>query len=143
MTEQEFKEQITMLLGGRAAEELIFGSVTNGASDDLQRATDIAERMVTIYGMSKHLGPLAYDKTGGANFLGNGSSSPRRLVSGETAKAIDEEVRQIVEASYQKALAILSHNRDLLEEITAKLLSTEVIEGEVLQELLNRSIVVS
>jgi cell division protease FtsH len=143
MTEQEFKEQITMLLGGRAAEELIFGSVTNGASDDLQRATDIAERMVTIYGMSKHLGPLAYDKTGGANFLGNGSSSPRRLVSGETAKAIDEEVRQIVEASYQKALAILSHNRDLLEEITAKLLSTEVIEGEVLQELLNRSIVIS
>jgi cell division protease FtsH len=68
MTETEFKEQITMLLGSRAAEELIFGSVTNGASDDLRRATDIAERMVTIYGMSKSLGHLAYDKTGQANF---------------------------------------------------------------------------
>jgi cell division protease FtsH len=128
-----------MLLGGRAAEELIFGSVTNGASDDLQRATDIAERMVTIYGMSKSLGPLAYDKAGQANFLGNNNSSPRRLVSADTAKAIDEEVKQIIDASYQKALGILSHNRDLLESITASLLNTEVIEGEELQEVLNQA----
>ena len=139
MTETEFKEQITMLLGGRAAEELIFGSVTNGASDDLQRATDIAERMVTIYGMSKSLGPLAYDKTGQANFLGNNQGSPRRSIGENTAKAIDEEVKQIIDASYQKALAILSHNRNLLESITANLLTTEVIEGEELQELLNQA----
>jgi cell division protease FtsH len=139
MTETEFKEQITMLLGGRAAEELIFGSVTNGASDDLQRATDIAERMVTIYGMSKSLGPLAYDKTGQANFLGNNQGSPRRSIGENTAKVIDEEVKQIIDASYQKALAILSHNRNLLESITANLLTTEVIEGEELQELLNQA----
>ncbi|MEG3437545.1 ATP-dependent zinc metalloprotease FtsH [Pannus brasiliensis CCIBt3594] len=139
MTEREFTEQITMLLGGRAAEELVFGSVTNGASDDLQRATDIAERMVTLYGMSASLGPLAYEKAGGTNFLGNGSPSPRRAIGAETAKAIDEEVKQIVEASYAKALAILNYNRDLLEEITANLLKTEVIEGEELQALLNRA----
>jgi cell division protease FtsH len=143
MTEQEFKEQITMLLGGRAAEELVFGYVTNGASDDLQRATDIAERMVTIYGMSKQLGPLAYEKTGGPNFLGNGSSSPRRSVSGETARAIDGEVKQIVETSYGDALSILGLNRDLLEEITAALLGTEVVEGEKLQALLNRALPLS
>jgi cell division protease FtsH len=135
MTETEFSEQIAMLLGGRAAEEIVFGSVTNGASDDLRRATEIAERMVTAYGMSKALGPLAYEQGQQANFLGNGASS-RRLVSEDTAKAIDEEVKQIVESGHQKALAILRHNRQLLEAIAQQLLKTEVIEGEELQALL-------
>jgi cell division protease FtsH len=138
MSEREFREQIAMLLGGRAAEEIIFSSVTNGASDDLQRATEIAERMVTTYGMSKALGPLTYDKRQQANFLDNGSGSPRRLVSEETAKAIDEEVKQIVEISYQETLRILIQNRELLEEITKRLLEAEVIEGEELQTLLDR-----
>jgi cell division protease FtsH len=138
MSEAEFCEQITMLLGGRAAESLVFGSVTNGASDDLQRATDIAERMVTIYGMSKVLGPLAYDKAQQANFLGNGTPSPRRLVSAETAKAIDEEVKQIVETAYEKALFLLDRNRDLLDAIAQQLLKTETLEGEELQALLDR-----
>jgi cell division protease FtsH len=135
MTETEFREQIAMLLGGRAAEEIVFGSVTNGASDDLRRATEIAERMVTAYGMSKALGPLAYEQGQQANFLGNGASN-RRLVSEDTAKAIDEEVKQIVESGHQKALAILRHNRELLETIAQQLLKTEVIEGEELQALL-------
>jgi cell division protease FtsH len=138
MSEAEFGEQITMLLGGRAAESLVFGSVTNGASDDLQRATDIAERMVTIYGMSKVLGPLAYDKAQQANFLGNGTASPRRLVSEGTAKAIDEEVRQIVEKAYEKAFLILDRNRDLLDAIAQQLLKTETLEGEELQAFLDR-----
>lgn len=137
MSEQEFREQITMLLGGRAAEELVFNSVTNGASDDLQRATDIADRMVTIYGMSKILGPLAYEKTHSANFLGNGTMNLRRMVSEETARAIDEEVKQIVATSYEQALSILTQNRELLEQITQELLKTEVIEGEELNNLLN------
>ncbi|MGK7881698.1 MAG: cell division protein FtsH, partial [Crocosphaera sp.] len=136
MSDSEFRQQIAMLLGGRAAEEIIFGSVTNGASDDLQRATDIAERMVTTYGMSKTLGPLAYDKRQQGNFLGNNGLNPRRLVSEETAKAIDEEVKQIVDSGYQQALSILNHNRDLLEKIAQQLLTIEVIEGEELQQLL-------
>jgi cell division protease FtsH len=138
LSEGEFREQIATLLGGRAAEELIFGSVTNGASDDLQRATDIAERMVTIYGMSKVLGPLAYEKAQQANFLGNGNVNSRRLVSEETAKAIDEEVKQIVEGGYEKAWSILDRNRDLLDAIAQQLLKTEVIEGEELQTFLDK-----
>ncbi|NJK50920.1 ATP-dependent zinc metalloprotease FtsH [Candidatus Gracilibacteria bacterium] len=138
MSEAEFCEQITMLLGGRAAEALVFGSVTNGASDDLQRATDIAQRMVTIYGMSKVLGPLAYDKAQQASFLSNGTPSPRRLVSEETAKAIDEEVRQIVEKAYEKAYFLLDRNRDLLDAIAQQLLKTETLEGEELQAFLEQ-----
>ncbi|OKH22410.1 cell division protein FtsH [Hydrococcus rivularis NIES-593] len=138
MSEAEFREQIATLLGGRASEELVFGSVTNGAADDLQRATDIAERMVTTYGMSKVLGPLAFDRVGQANFLGNGNDNLRRLVSEETAKAIDEEVKQIVEGEYQRAIAILDRNRELLDAIAQQLLKTEVIEGEELQAALER-----
>ncbi|AFY77571.1 ATP-dependent metalloprotease FtsH [Pleurocapsa sp. PCC 7327] len=138
MSEAEFREQIATLLGGRASEELVFDSVTNGAADDLQRATDIAERMVTTYGMSKRLGPLAFDRAGQANFLGNGNGNLRRLVSEETAKAIDEEVKRIVEGEYQRAIAILDRNRELLDAIAQQLLKTEVIEGEELQAALER-----
>jgi cell division protease FtsH len=138
MTEIEFRQQIAMLLGGRAAEALIFQSVTNGASDDLQRATDIAEQMVTLYGMSKALGPLAYEKRSANNFLGNGQNSPRRSLSEETGKAIDEEVKQIVEVAYEQALQILRDNRELLETMTSQLLTTEVLEGDELQSLLNQ-----
>lgn len=137
MSETEFYQQIAMLLGGRAAEDIIFGSVTNGASDDLQRATAIAEQMVTTYGMSKVLGPLAYDKRQENGFLGNGKGT-RRLVSEQTAQAIDVEVKQIVEQQYQQALAIINQNRELLEEIAQELLQKEVIEGDELEALLNR-----
>jgi cell division protease FtsH len=138
MTEIEFRQQIAMLLGGRAAEALVFQSVTNGASDDLQRATDIAEQMVTLYGMSKALGPLAYEKRSANSFLGNGQSSPRRSLSEDTGKAIDEEVKQIVEIAYEQALQILRDNRELLETMTSQLLTTEVLEGDELQSLLNQ-----
>ncbi len=137
MDDIEFCEQIAMLLGGRAAEEIVFTRVTNGASDDLQRATNLAEKMVTAYGMSKVLGPLAYQQSQQANFLANGSMNVRRMVSEETAKAIDEEVKDIVDTAYQKALNLLNDNRELLEHITQKLLETEVIEGEDLERLLS------
>ena len=138
MTELEFRQQIAMLLGGRAAEALIFESVTNGASDDLQRATDIAEQMVTLYGMSKTLGPLAYEKRSANNFLGNGQGNPRRSLSEDIGNAIDQEVKQIVEAAYEQALQILQQNRDLLETMTTQLLKTEVLEGDELQLFLNQ-----
>ncbi|MEM8715035.1 MAG: ATP-dependent zinc metalloprotease FtsH4 [Cyanobacteria bacterium P01_G01_bin.4] len=135
--ENELRGQIATLLGGRSAEEIIFGSVTTGASNDLQRATDVAERMVTSFGMSKVLGPLAYDRPQGNSFLGDGGN-PRRMVSDDTAKAIDEEVKGIVEGGHQMALSILKDNRDLLEEIAQKILEQEVIEGEELKTLLDR-----
>ena len=139
MSETELKDQIATMLGGRAAEEVVFNSITTGASNDLQRATDLAERMVTTYGMSKVLGPLAYEKGSQNNFLGQGMSNPRRLVSDETAKAIDEEVKSIVEDAHQKALDILEQNRDLLEQIAQEILETEVIEGDKLQSLLDKA----
>ncbi len=139
MSESELKDQIATLLGGRAAEEIIFSSITTGAANDLQRATDLAERMVTTYGMSKILGPLAYEKGQQNNFLGDGMMNPRRMVSDETAKAIDEEVKDIVEKAHQQALAILNHNQDLLEQIAQQILEVEVIEGEQLQSLLHQA----
>ncbi len=138
LDESELRDQIATLLGGRAAEEVVFGSITTGASNDLQRATDLAERMVTSYGMSKVLGPLAYEKGQQNNFLGDGVSNARRIVSNETAKAIDLEVKEIVEGGHQMALAILQQNRDLMEEIAQNILAKEVIEGDELQSFLVR-----
>ncbi len=138
MDEAELRSQIATMLGGRSAEEVVFGSITTGAANDLQRATDLAERMVTTYGMSKVLGPLAYEQGQQAMFLGNGATNPRRMVSEQTAEAIDREVKDIVETAHQQALDILEQNRDLLEEIATRLLETEVIEGEALQSLLSQ-----
>ncbi len=140
MSESELRDQIATMLGGRAAEEVVFNSITTGAANDLQRATDLAERMVTTYGMSKVLGPLAYEKGQQNSFLGEGGMmNPRRYVSDETALAIDQEVKDIVEGGHQKALHILKGNRDLLEAIAQNILEQEVIEGEELQELLGKA----
>ncbi|QUY43752.1 ATP-dependent zinc metalloprotease FtsH4 [Acaryochloris marina] len=135
LNEAELRGQIATLLGGRAAEEVIFGSITTGASNDLQRATDLAEQMVTSYGMSEVLGPLAYDKGQQNNFLGGGMNA-RRAVSDETAKEIDKEVKGIVETAHQEALGILKGNKELLEMISEQLLEKEVIEGDGLREML-------
>ncbi|HEY9736512.1 MAG TPA: AAA family ATPase, partial [Trichocoleus sp.] len=136
--EAELKGQIATLLGGRSAEELVFGSITTGASNDLQRATDLAEQMVTTYGMSKVLGPLAYDRGQRNAFLDNGMPSTRRPMSEQTAKAIDEEVKGLVEEGHRQALAILANNRDLLESLAQQLLGSEVIEGEPLRDQLRQ-----
>ncbi|NQW37798.1 MAG: cell division protein FtsH, partial [Cyanobacteria bacterium] len=112
--------------------------VTTGAANDLQRATDIAEQMVGTFGMSETLGPLAYDKQGGSRFLGGGNN-PRRVVSDATAQAIDKEVRTLVDNAHERALAILRHNRDLMESISQQILEKEVIEGDNLKELLASS----
>merc|ERR1711968_86442 len=118
-SKEELKGQIATLLGGRSAEEVVFGKITTGASNDLQRATDIAEQMVGTFGMSDILGPLAYDKQGGGQFLGNGNN-PRRSVSDATAQAIDKEVRDLVDDAHETALNILRNNLPLLESISQK-----------------------
>ncbi len=136
-SKEDLQGQITTLLGGRSAEEIVFGKVTTGAANDLQRATDIAEQMVSTYGMSTVLGPLAYDRQSGNRFLGQ-TNNPRRSVSDATAQSIDREVRQLVDDSHNHALAILESNRESLELISQKILEKEVIEGEELQTLLNQ-----
>ena len=137
-SKEELQGQIATLLGGRSAEEIVFGKITTGASNDLQRATDIAEQMVGTFGMSEILGPLAYDKQGGGQFLGNGNN-PRRAVSDATAQAIDKEVRDLVDNAHETALNILRNNLPLLESISQKILSEEVIEGEDLKKLLSET----
>ena len=137
-SKQELQGQIATLLGGRSAEEIVFGKITTGAANDLQRATDLAEQMVGTYGMSDTLGPLAYDKQGGGRFLGGGNN-PRRSVSDATAQAIDKEVRGLVDKAHDDALAILRQNMALLETIAQKILEKEVIEGDDLRQMLDAS----
>ena len=136
-SKDDLQGQITTLLGGRSAEEIVFGAITTGAANDLQRATDIAEQMVSTYGMSSVLGPLAYDRQTGNRFLGQ-TNNPRRAVSDATAQSIDREVRQLVDNAHNHALAILESNRESLEVISRKILEKEVIEGDELQTLLNQ-----
>ena len=138
-SKEELQGQIATLLGGRSAEEIVFGKITTGAANDLQRATDLAEQMVGTYGMSDTLGPLAYDKQGGGRFLGGGNN-PRRSVSDATAQAIDKEVRGLVDKAHEDALAILRQNMALLETIAQKILEKEVIEGDDLKQMLEASV---
>ncbi|OWY64462.1 cell division protein FtsH [cyanobacterium TDX16] len=137
MIEDEIRGRIATLLGGRSAEELIFGKVSTGASDDIQKATDLAERAVTLYGMSDDLGPVAFEKTQ-QDFLG-GYGNPRRSVSPRVAEEIDREVKEIVDGAHHIALATLSNNKELLEETAQLLLQKEILEGAELRERLNRA----
>jgi cell division protease FtsH len=138
MMEDEIRGRIATLLGGRSAEELIFGKVSTGAGDDIQKATDLAERSVTLYGMSKDLGPIAFEKSQ-PQFL-EGWQNPRRSVSPKVAEEIDREVKEIVDGAHRMALFILQTNQALLEEIAEILLQKEILEGAELREQLNRAI---
>ncbi|MFN3927317.1 MAG: ATP-dependent zinc metalloprotease FtsH [Pseudanabaenaceae cyanobacterium] len=135
-SKEELEAQIATLLGGRSAEEIVFGSITTGATNDLQRATELAEQMVTTYGMSETLGPLAYQQRRN-DFLGNGMGMGRN-VSQTTAELIDKEIKEIVERAHQQALRILEANRELLETMATRLLEDEVLEGEALEQFLSQ-----
>lgn len=135
MIEDEIRGRIATLLGGRAAEELIFGKVSTGASDDIQKATDLAERYVTLYGMSDRLGPIAFEKAP-QQFL-EGMTNPRRQVSPPIAEEIDREVKAVIDNAHQIALDVLSHNRELLKKLAQTLLEREILEGEQLRSQLS------
>jgi cell division protease FtsH len=138
MAEDEIRGRIATLLGGRSAEEVVFGKVSTGASDDIQKATDLAERTVTLYGMSDYLGPIAFEKQQ-MQFL-DGYQSSRRAVSPKVTEEIDREVKEIVDNAHHIALAILDKNRHLLEETAQELLNKEVMEGESLRDRLNQAL---
>ncbi|WP_088892474.1 ATP-dependent zinc metalloprotease FtsH [Leptolyngbya ohadii] len=135
LMEDELRGQLATLLGGRSAEETVFGKVSTGASDDIQKATELAERAITQYGMSSTLGPVAFEKNS-AQFLEGGST--RRSISPEVAVEIDRQVKQSIEKAHDMALAILRLNRDLLESATQRLLQTEGLEGDELQAILDQ-----
>lgn len=134
MTKQELTDRLSVLMGGRAAEEIIFGEVSTGAQNDLQRASDIARRMVTDYGMSD-LGPMSFEKERNPMFLntpffGNGGYSEH------TAQAIDKEAKRIIDETYEHVKNILSTNKDALHRLAAELMEKETIEGDQLRGIL-------
>ncbi|MGP0090340.1 MAG: ATP-dependent zinc metalloprotease FtsH [Xanthobacteraceae bacterium] len=130
MTREELENKMTVLLGGRAAEFIVFGHLSTGAADDLRRATDIARSMVTRYGMSERLGGVAYDRDPGTFLNGTGYPSlPReREYAEETAAVVDEEVRAILDRTFQRAADILRERRDALERTARRLLEKETLE---------------
>jgi cell division protease FtsH len=134
MRKTELKHRIATLLGGRAAEALIFNDISTGAQNDLSRATDIARSMVTQYGMSARLGQVYFAHQQPPHFLA-AMGENRGQYSDETAKTIDEEVKRIIDDQYQIALQILKDNRNLLAETAGQLLQDEVIDGNDLTAL--------
>ncbi len=129
-------DQITTLLGGRAAEKLIYGSESTGAANDLERATQLARKMVCEWGMSEKVGPVVWGKTEEEVFLGK-ELGVKRYYSDATAKQIDEEIKRIVQDAEKRAMDILNQNRDALSRLVKRLLEKEVVSGEELEEILN------
>ncbi|AJG40223.1 cell division protein FtsH [Thermotoga sp. RQ7] len=136
VTKNELLDKLTALLGGRAAEEVVFGDVTSGAANDIERATEIARNMVCQLGMSEELGPLAWGKEEQEVFLGKEITRLRNY-SEEVASKIDEEVKKIVTNCYERAKEIIRKYRKQLDNIVEILLEKETIEGEELRKILS------
>jgi cell division protease FtsH len=134
-TRDELLDDITGLLGGRAAEQIVFQQMTTGANNDLDRATDIARRMVCEYGMSEELGPITLGRRHGNPFLGRDIMEDRNY-SEEVAEKIDAEVRRIIESCYDRAVSILTEHRSKMDEISELLLERETIEREEFERLM-------
>ncbi|MEQ8466839.1 ATP-dependent zinc metalloprotease FtsH3 [Coleofasciculus sp. E1-EBD-02] len=131
------QNQMAVALGGRIAEEIIFGEeeVTTGASNDLQQVARVARQMITRFGMSDRLGPVALGRQNGNMFLGRDIASDRDF-SNTTAATIDEEVRQLVDEAYHRAKDVLVGNKHILDKLSAMLIEKETVDAEELQELL-------
>ncbi len=133
MTRGELLGRLKVLLGGRVSEEIIFGDISTGAQNDLQRATDIARRMIMEYGMSEKLGPITYVSEPRSVHLDLGLGSRDREFSEKTAQQIDEEIAGIIEETHRDVKKILTLRRNMLEKLAKILLEKESIEGEELK----------
>jgi cell division protease FtsH len=134
MTRTELENKMAVLLGGRAAEDVVFGHLSTGAADDLAKVTDIARSMVMRYGMVKSLGHVAYEEDQSRFLMAPGFQKPREF-SEETAREIDVAVRDIVKNAYEKARSILAREKNLLESWALKLLEKETLVEAELEEL--------
>jgi cell division protease FtsH len=132
---RELQDTMAMTLGGRAAEEIVFGEITTGASNDLEKVTATAKQMVMRFGMSEKLGPRVFGHDHGQPFLGREFSSEPDY-SDEIAREIDDEIRRIVEGAHQQAKDILAAHREDLTRISELLLKRETIEREEFEALL-------
>ena len=141
-SKRRLESQISSLFGGRIAEELIFGldNVTTGASNDIERATDIARNMVTKWGLSEKLGPLAYSEDEGEVFLGR-SVTQHKNMADDTARVIDEEIRDFIDRNYERAENILKENLDILHTMSEALIKYETIDSDQIDQLMARETV--
>jgi cell division protease FtsH len=130
----EFEDKIAGLLGGNVSERMVFGDTTTGSSNDIEKATDLARRMVTEFGMSDRLGPLSFGKRDELVFLGR-EIGEQRNYSDEIAKTIDEEVRAIVDRAYDRATQVLEVHRDRLDALATKLIAEETVDKEAFEGL--------
>ncbi|WPE18210.1 ATP-dependent zinc metalloprotease FtsH [Candidatus Thioglobus autotrophicus] len=139
ISRRKLNSQVASLFGGRIAEELIYGkdAVTTGASNDIERATEIAHKMVKHWGMSDKLGPLAYGEDEGEVFLGK-QVTKHKHISEDTFKVIDDEIRIIIDTNYAVASKILEDNKDILIEMTKALMEFETIDKEQIDDLMDR-----
>ena len=134
MSRHELENKMAVLLGGRAAEALVFEEISTGASDDLNKATEIARDMVTRYGMDDSLGHATYEDEP-SQFLGDMRMPRERRYSEETATAIDNAVRKLIARAFERAGGILRMHRTLLDETAKRLLEKETLLGEELPQL--------
>ena len=137
-SKQSILSQICSLYGGRIAEEMTLGAegVTTGASNDIQRATQMAHNMVKKWGLSERLGPLQYDDEADEVFLGRSAAGQSKVLSSDTTKAIDEEVRSIIDNCYERARTILEENRDKLEAMKDALMEWETIDAAQIDDIM-------
>ena len=131
---------MAVALGGRVAEEIVYGEdeVTTGASNDLQQVANVARQMITKFGMSEKIGPVALGRSQGGMFLGRDIASERDF-SEDTAATIDLEVSELVDVAYKRATKVLSDNRKMLDEMAQMLIERETIDSEDIEQLINRS----
>ncbi len=134
-TVEHFEEQLAALLGGRVAEEVRFGDMTTGASNDLERVTNMARSMVTQWGMSEKLGPIQYGQREDMVFMGR-TIHEYRNYSDKTAKVIDDEVRRFVDEAHVRATQIITEHRDKLDLVAARLLEVETVIAEDFERLM-------
>jgi cell division protease FtsH len=139
MTRPELEDQLAVMLGGRAAEEIVYeGVVSTGAANDLERASELTRQMVTRFGMSERLGKLTYGRPGAARFLSPFSAEERNY-SERTAEQIDEDARRIMDEGYERVKSILTNHRAELERIAQALIAKETLTREEINQLLAQS----
>ncbi|MFO0670938.1 MAG: ATP-dependent zinc metalloprotease FtsH [Polyangiaceae bacterium] len=134
MTRAELRDRIAVLLGGRAAEDVVFGEISTGAEDDLERATELARLMVTRFGMSEAVGPVSFGRPA-SRFMGGFDLDGRRDVADETARAIDGEIRAILEAEQARAKRLLTERRATLDRVAASLIERETLTRAEIEAL--------
>jgi cell division protease FtsH len=131
----QLMSELSVAMGGRVAEEIVFGRISTGAANDIKQATELAHNMVRSWGMSEALGPLSYGQQDEQIFLGR-EIAQHRDYSEETAKLIDSEISRFVNEAYKRAINILNENRDILDKLTELLLEKETVMGKELDELI-------